>query len=115
MYGEGAKPKVQKTGKLTAAVTVKFGRSELDLLKARAEAAAVPLRTYIRREVLGSAGVSRETALVLAEVGRTRELMARLWDASVRGELGFLRVDEIARAVDAIEGRVFIAWLMGGK
>lgn len=104
-----------KTGKLEAAITVKFTLAEAKELEARAEAAGLPLRRYIRREVLGCDNVSRETALVLAEGGRTRELMERLWEASVRGELGFLGVPEVARSVDAIESRVFVARALGGK
>ena len=104
-----------KTAKLEAAITVKFARSEVSELEARAKAAGLPLRTFIRREMLSAAGVSRETALVLAEVGRTRELLGRLWQVSLEMEMRAHQVADVGAGVDAIEGRVFVARALGGK
>lgn len=97
--------------KLTAAITVKFSAQEAADLEARAQAAGLPLRTYIRRCAVGCNGVSGETALVLAEVGRIRELLMRLWRWSGDPEM----LTGMAAQVEAIESRVLVARTLGGK
>lgn len=97
----------------TTSVTVKFDTSERDELAARATAQGLPLRTYIRRSVLACGDVSRETALVLAEVRRFRALVTRLWSFSLRGAMDGADVAEIEASVDAIDERVLIGKVKG--
>jgi len=70
---------------------------------------------YIRRELLRPAGVSPDTALVLTEVGRVRELLTRLTAVGSEEDLDARRVFEIASSVEAIDPRVFVAQATGVK
>lgn len=110
--GEAAAP--AKT-RLNVAITTKFSMAEAEQLKARAEAAGVPLRTYIRRSVLSGGDLSPDTALVITEVGRLRELLTRLWAASTEAPMDGHSVAEIVSKVDAIDARLFVARATGGR
>lgn len=102
-------------GRRELRVTLRLTTGEWSDLQSRAKAAGVSLSDYIRREVTRSAGVSRETEMVLAEVGRTRELVTRLFDVSVAPPPGHDWVSQVASGVQAIEDRVFVARATRGK
>lgn len=104
-----AKRDVTKPGSLSERVTVRLTLSERMELGARAEGAGVELSQYIRREMTRPAGVSRETELVLAEIGRRAELLARLILAQSQEQLDQWRASEIAQRVEAIDDRIFVA------
>ena len=110
-----AKPKMPKTEKLTVAITTKFSVAEAAELKASARTAGVPLRTYIRRHVLASKDTSSDSELVLAEQGRTQELLVRLWATASEQGLMPQQVYEIAKNVDAIENRLLVMRARGRK
>lgn len=84
-------------------------------IQERADAAGLNLSEYIRREVTGAGGVSRETALVLAEVGRTRELVTRCFDCLSDVPVDSRWVGDVVRSVEAIDDKVFVARATKGK
>jgi hypothetical protein len=104
-----------KTDKLSVAITIKFSIAETEDLKARASTAAVPLRTYIRRNILASKNTSLDSELVLAEQARMQELLVRLWAAAGEKDFGPEQVYEIAKRVDAIENRLLVMRARGRK
>ena len=107
---EGAKPKLEKSAPLTERITARFTAREAAELRDLGETAGMHVSEYIRRCVTRPAGVSPDTALVLAEVGRTRELLTRLWSVSVGpDDMDAQRVFDIAAGVEAIDSRVFVA------
>ncbi len=109
---EGAKPQAEIRGCRSIKVTLQLTASEAAELTARAEDAGLQLSPYIRREVLAKA-VSWESALVLCEVGRMRELLTRLWAASSEEPLDSPAVNAIAAQVAAIDALVLVARATG--
>lgn len=100
-----------KMPKLDTAITVKFSDAEREELAARAFAANLPLRTYIRRSMLAAGELSRETSLVLAEVRRVRELICRFRAVDEGGvEADRQQVEDW---VDAIDERVLVGAVKG--
>lgn len=93
----------------------KFTAEEAEKLQALAEATGMKLGPFIRLALLRPASVSRETALVLAEVGRTRELLTRLFSVQSEEHLDAKRVFEIAAGVEAVEDLVFVTRASKGK
>jgi len=108
LRAERAKPAARFSGRREMKITLQMSVEEVDEIQTRARTAGMKLSPYIRQQLLGSSDVSRETLLVLAELGRVRELITRLWSDASEGELDAHRVTEIANGVDAIEGRVLV-------
>ena len=115
MEAERAKPKSRFLGRRELKMTLQMSVEEAHIIQTRAKAVGMKLSPYMRQQLLGSSDLSRETSLVLAELGRVRELMTRLWSAASEGELDLQRVAEIAHGIDAIEGRVLVARAVRGK
>lgn len=112
---EGPKAIFKKSRRRGTRITLRFTASEAEELTARAATIGLKLSPYIRRQLVSSENVSGEASLVLAELGRLRELTSRLWLAASEHELDARRVKEIANEIDAIEARVLVTRAVRGR
>jgi FAD/FMN-containing dehydrogenase len=99
----------------TVSLTIKLTAAEAAKLTARAAEAGLPLRPYIRREVLRADALPKHTALVLIQLARMDELTRRIWTAAADDQLRPGCVTQIADAVDAVEDRVLLARAAGAR
>lgn len=111
--GEGAKRNATVTPLRSVNVKVRLSPSERSALVARATAAGVSVSEYIRREVTTPAGVSRETELVLAAIGRLRLFTGRLRDVD-EGRVDMDR-DGCDRFADACSDQAAVIVANGGR
>jgi len=115
LHVEGAKPKSGRLRCRERVVSVRLSESEWQQLRRVAEASGVNVSTYVRREVVKRSELSRESALILAELGRLKLLLKRLWETSAEGEIQPSDVGGIVAQVEAVDGRVLLARALGGK
>jgi predicted DNA binding CopG/RHH family protein len=112
---EGPKAIFKNSSRRGMRITLRFTASEAEELRARAAALGLRLSPYIRRLLVSGEQVSRETSLVLAELGRVRELMTRLWAAASEQDLAPDQVYQIADKVDAIDARLLVMRAKGTR
>jgi hypothetical protein len=91
----------------TISTTVHLSPSEHELLSGLARRDNLKLSTFMRREVIRSATLSRDAAVVVGEIGRLGELIKRAWESAG------IPMKDLSAAVNAIDGRVFVAQLQG--
>lgn len=91
----------------TINVTVHLSRPEYEQLSNSARRANLGLCTFMRRELLQHATLSRDAAVVVGEIGRLNELVTRGL------EQAGIPMREVAAGVRAIDARVFVAQVQG--
>lgn len=99
---------------LTHGVTTKFTAAERRELQERASDAGLKIGPYIRREVLRSMQMSRETRLVLTSLAQLQELFIRLLIAASQEPLTPALARQIEHAVRSVDPVVFTASVRNG-
>jgi hypothetical protein len=87
--------------------TVYLSHEEHEVLSEAAHRSNLKLSTYMRRELIQSATLSRDAAIVTGEIGRLGELVKRGF------EKAGVDMRDVCGAVNAIDARVFVAQLQG--
>jgi hypothetical protein len=96
-------------------MSLRLSAEESSLVLANAEAAGMKLSDYCRDRLLHGSAVTRETALILSEQVRLRELITLFTKAAVQGELTLGALTRISESVQLIEDRVLVARALGAK
>lgn len=110
---EGAKPRPQNVTLRDVKMGAKFTTTESREVAARAAAAGMSVSELIRDRVLSGPGLSRETTLVLAAMGRVRLLLTRL-RAVDEGQVDS-SLAEVEQWVDGVSERAATLIAAGGK
>ena len=115
LIGSGCRQNSGSARRLSSRITIRLSPPELADLELRAASLGMAVSEYTRDRLLEGSKVSRETGLVLAELGRVRELLTRFHEMNAAGRPTETEIGHVVDRVEALDPRVLVARALGVK